>query len=110
MIRLNKPVKLYEWGEGTNTVNQVWKELGEGKITSAKRKDLVTTLEVELGGSFAKGNSRDNAIKVAQQGEGMTARSDKWGEVAIGRLKSVDSAGGKSVVAIEIPVATKISK
>jgi len=110
MIRLNKPVKLYEWGEGTNTVNQVWRELGEGRITSSKRKDLITTLEVELASSFAKSNPRDNAIKLAQKGEGMTARSDKWGEVAIGRLKSVNSGGGKSVVAIEIPVATKLSR
>src|SRR5262245_26755518 len=107
MIRLSKPVKLYEWGEGTNTVNQVWRELGQGKIVSSKRKDLVTTLTVELGSAFNKGNARDNAIKLAQQGEGMTARSDKWGEVAIGRLKSVE--GGRSIV-IEIPVATKISK
>ncbi len=109
MIRLNKPVKLYEWGEGTNTVNQVWRELGEGKIVSSTHKDLVTTLTVELGSAFAKGNPRDNAIKLAQQGEGMTARSDKWGEVAIGRLKSVEGGSGRSIV-IEIPVATKISK
>jgi len=110
MIRPNKPVKLLEWGEGTNTLNQVWHELAEGQILSAKRRDGVMIMVVEVKGAVGKKNPKDDAIKVAQKGEGMTARSDKWGEVAMGRLKSIDASAGKTVVQIEIQQATKVGR
>ncbi len=110
MIRLNKPVKLLEWGEGTNTLNQIWMEIGQGSIRSARQKDGLTTLVVEMPGPFEKKNKRDDAIKIAQPGEGMTARSQAWGEVAMGKLRSVEPAGGRSLVHIEIPTAAKIGK
>jgi hypothetical protein len=47
-IRLRKPVRLLEWGTGTNTTNQKWEQCGEGKIQSCKRKDGVTTMVVEM--------------------------------------------------------------
>lgn len=106
MIRLSKPVKLYEWGEGTNTTNQIWSEVGTGQIVSAKTRDGITTLTVELAAQLAKKNDRDNSIKMAQLGEGMTARSERWGEVAVGYLKST---AGKTVE-IEVPFATKIDR
>ena len=108
MIRPNKPVKLLEWGTGTNTTNQVWTEIASGSITSIKQQDRVTTLVIETTGSFEKKNTRDDSIKIAQQGEGMTARSQHWGEVAMGKLKSTESAGGKVLVSIEILNAAKI--
>jgi hypothetical protein len=108
MIRLNKPVKLMEWGEGTNTVNQVWTEIGQGSIRTAKQRDGLTSLEIELKGRLEKKNKSDNAIKVVQQGEGMAARSEHWGEVAMGKLRSFDSATGKTLVNIDIPTAAKI--
>ena len=40
----------------------------------------------------------------------MTPASQKWGEVAMGRLKSVENEGGKSVAYIELKNATKIGK
>jgi len=110
MIRTNKPVKLLEWGEGTNTVNQVWTEIAHGKIQSTRQVSGLTTMAVEISGQFEKKNSKDDSIKIVQQGEGMAARSEHWGEVAIGKLKSTDSAGGKKVVVIEIQTAAKISK
>lgn len=110
MIRLNKPVKLLEWGEGVNTLNQVWNEMASGQIVSARRKDGVMTMVVEVSGSVVKKNAKDDAIKVAQQGEGMTARSQKWGEVAMGRLKGLETAGGKTTVQIEIAAATKVGR
>jgi hypothetical protein len=108
MIRLSKPVKLLEWGEGTNTLNQVWTEIGEGEISAVDVKNQITTLSIALKGSFAKKNQNDPSVKIVQPGEGMTARSDHWGEVAMGNVKSVEQ-GGKAVV-IEIPTATKIDK
>lgn len=110
MIRLNKSVRLYEWGEGTNTLNQVWNQIGDGKIVSTRLKQGKTTMTVELKGAFSKRNPRDTSIKVAQQGEGMTARSDKWGEVAIGYLRAVETKGAKSVVVIEIETAAKVAR
>jgi len=108
MIRLNKPVKLYEWGKGTNTTNQIWTPIGEGKIVESKMKDGVTVLTVELNSAAKKENSDDSSVKVMQQGEGMTACSDHWGEVAMGFLKSLESGG--RTVNISIPYATKIAK
>jgi hypothetical protein len=115
-IRLRKPVKLLEWGTGTNTTNQKWEQCGEGRIQSCKRKDGFTTMIVDLTGKFEKQNLRDDTVKVAQLGEGMAphaekwgAIKDRWGEVAMGLLKSIDNTGGKTVVTIEIPAATKVS-
>jgi hypothetical protein len=111
MIREHKPVKLLEWGEGTNTLNQVWTEMGQGKISGpVKRKDGVTTMVVELNGNVEKKNAKDNSVKVAQIGEGMTACSDKWGEVASGTLKSLTNSGGKTIAIVLITNATKVSK
>lgn len=110
MIRLNKPVQILEWGEGTTTLNQIWTPIGEGKILSAKQKDGATTLVVEVNGFFQKKNTNDDAIKLAQVGEGMTPRSDAWGEVALGKLKDVKSNGGKSQVSIAIDYAAKVGK
>ena len=130
MIRLSKPVQLLEWGEGTNTLNQRWEKIGEGKIVSHsktlaemfhvfvqwlllkwKPKPVgVTTLTVELNGQLTRKNSKDDTVKVVQQGEGMTPTSNHWGEVAVGRLKSIDSGMGKTRVQLEIRGATKIGR
>lgn len=112
MIRINKPVKLLEWGAGTNTLNQVWMEMGAGKIIprSVKQKDGFTTLAVEMDGPFNKKNPRDDSIKITQQGEGMTARSQMWGEVAVGKLRATGSESGKTIVYIDIPTAVKIGQ
>lgn len=117
MIRLNKPVKLLEWGEGTNTTNQRWEEMGEGSIKSAKRKEYITMMVVEVKGSIAKRNIRDDSVKVAQLGEGMAPHAerwgtikDRWGEVAMGKIKSIESSGGNTLIQIEIKNATKMGK
>lgn len=110
MIRPEKPVKILEWGEGTNTTNQVWTEMGTGTIRSSQQRDGLTTLVVEIAGSAAKKNSQDDSLKIAQQGEGMAARSEKWGEVAYGKLRSAESASGKTLVTIDILMATKIGR
>lgn len=109
MIRLGKPVKLLEWGEGTNTLNQRWMDVGKGNLRAKpKVKAGTVLLAVELDGGLKKQNEKDDWLKVMQQGEGMTPASDKWGEVAMGRLKSVENEGGKSVAYIELKNATKI--
>ncbi|MCA9803165.1 MAG: hypothetical protein KC777_14445 [Cyanobacteria bacterium HKST-UBA02] len=109
MIRLGKPVQLLEWGEGSNTTNQCWTELGVGRIVNRPKPERgITTLVIELEGKATKQNSRDDAIKVAQKGQGMTPGADKWGEVAFGRLKSLADQGGKTVVEIELKFATKL--
>ncbi|HEY9714471.1 MAG TPA: hypothetical protein V6C72_13450 [Chroococcales cyanobacterium] len=111
MIRLGKPVQLLEWGAGTTTLTQNWNVIGNGTlIAKPKVKMGVTEVAVEVNGPFKKENDKDDAIKLVQQGEGMTPTSDKWGEVAVGRLKSVDAAGGKTIVKIEIKNAVKIGK
>ncbi|HEY9792799.1 MAG TPA: hypothetical protein V6D22_20525, partial [Candidatus Obscuribacterales bacterium] len=92
--------------EGTNTTNQVWTVIGEGRIVRHQKKPGITTFTVEMAGTFEKKNSKDNTIKIAQQGEGMAAVSNRWGEVAMGVVKSVES-GGK-VVNIEVSAATKL--
>lgn len=105
MIRYNKPVKILEWGEGTNTTNQVWTVCGEGHFTKRVAKSGVTTLTIETNSPVKKKNEKDTTVKLAQLSEGMAAQSDHWGEVAIGHIKSI---AGKTVV-VEIPYATKIS-
>lgn len=108
MIRLSKPVKLMEWGAGTNTTNQIWIEMGKGNIVGKpKTVDGVTTIIIQTEGSVKKSNPADDSIKLAQTGEGMTPASQKdWGEVAWGRLKDING----STVEVEIKVACKIGK
>jgi hypothetical protein len=106
MIRVRKPIRLLEWGAGTNTTNQIWSIAGEGKISRYEMRNGVTTLYVELGGQFKKTNENDNSLKIAQPGEGMTMNSTHWGEVAMGVVKAVESGGRR--VLIEITTATKI--
>jgi hypothetical protein len=110
-IRLGKQVKLLEWGEGTTTMNQRWTEVATGNLRmKPKSKAGVTILTVEVIGSFNKQNEKDDWLKIAQPGEGMTPASDKWGEVAMGRLKAVENEGGKTIVHIELKNAIKIGK
>ncbi|MBX9771384.1 MAG: hypothetical protein K2X29_08440 [Candidatus Obscuribacterales bacterium] len=109
MIRRSKPIKLLEWGEGTNTLNQVWTECGKGRIGSVKQVDCITTMVINIEGGFDKKNLNDNSIKLVQPGEGMVARSEEdWGEVGLGILKSVESQSGKRQVTVEIKLAAKI--
>jgi hypothetical protein len=111
MIRIGKPVKLLEWGEGTTTLNQKWTEMAKGQLRNKpKVKAGLTVLEVELDGAMKKQNEKDDWIKIVQPGEGMTPASDKWGEVAMGRLKEIKNDGGKTVAYIEIKSAAKIGK
>jgi len=109
MIRLGKPVRLLEWGEGTNTKNQIWETIGEGVLhNKLKRFKGLTTLIIEVNGTVTKKNEKDNHIKIAQPGEGMVPHKDNWGEVAMGTLKSIEKQNGKTVVEIEIPGAVKM--
>lgn len=105
MIRLNKPVKLLEWGLGTSTVTQCWSEIGKGKIRSAKRKDGVTKVIIDLDAPLNRKNEKNESVKIAQLGEAMTPTdSQAWGEVAMGKLASVDS----SSVVVDVDFATKV--
>ncbi len=109
MIRLGKEVQLCEWGEGTNTLNQVWTPIGSGPLTAkTKRKMGVTIISVECKGSVEKKNDKDPHLKVMQKGESMTPTSEKWGEVAMGKLKGIRKEGGNSIVEVEIDGAIKI--
>lgn len=111
MIRLGKPVQLYEWGIGTTTLNQIWILCGNGSLLSGpKIKMGLTEIAVKLEGKFKKQNEKDDTIKIMQQGEGMTPASARWGEVAMGRLKSVNKEGGQTIVYIEIKSAIKVGK
>lgn len=111
MLRLSKPVQILEWGEGTNTTNQVWTPMGEGKvINTPKPVNGVTLVRVEVPGNPTKQNTKDQTVKIAQAGEGMTPQSDMKGEVAFGRLKDIIREGGNSIVEIEIPFAIKVDK
>ena len=111
MIRLGKPVQLLEWGHGTTTVNQVWNVIAKGELRAKpKIKAGVTEIAVAVDGGFQKNNDKDDTIKIVQQGEGMTPTSDRWGEVALGRLKSVEKEGNQTIVHIEITNAIKIGK
>lgn len=107
MIRTAKRVRLLEWGEGTNTLNQVWTIIGEGRITRHSMKDGLTTLQITLDQALVR-KTEDPApkLKLAQQGEGMAGGSDRWGEVALGYLRNVQD-GGRTVV-VEILTATKL--
>ena len=114
MIRLNKPVKLLEWGEGTNTMNQRWEEIAEGKILSAKQANQNTTVIVEVKGPVNKKNQQNDWVKMSQLNEGIAPLAvrwgkitPRWGEVAMGKLKKVTAEQNKSLVEIEISTATK---
>lgn len=109
MIRLGKEVQLCEWGEGTNTLNQVWTPIGSGPLTAKRKVKMgVTLISVEVKGTVHKKNKNDNHLKIMQKGESMTPTSEKWGEVAMGTLKEIRSADGKSVIEVEINGAIKI--
>lgn len=105
MIRFNKEVRIMEWGLGTNTTNQVWTQIGQGKFVSRNVKDGITTLTIEVQGGVKRLNESTDSVKLCQLSEGMAACSELWGEVAMGHIKS--SSGNQVVV--EIPYATKIS-
>lgn len=107
MIRIAKPIRLLEWGEGTNTLNQVWRVCGEGTISKHDMKNGMTTLVISLKSALDKNNDKSNLLKLAQQGEGMTGGTpDRYGEVATAELKSVEQGG--RVVTVQIRTATKI--
>jgi hypothetical protein len=109
MIRLSKPVKLLEWGEGTNTTNQRWIEMGTGSIVGKpKTVSGITTVVVQLTTSdVKKTNAADDTIKIAQVGEAMTPLSQSsWGEVGYGRLKSISGSN----VEVELKVAVKVGR
>lgn len=109
MIRLGKPVRLLEWGEGTNTFNQTWTTIGEGVLhNKLKQYAGLTTLVIEVDGQVVIKNDKSKAIKVLQPGEGVTPMPDCWGEVAMGNLKSIVSQGNKTTVQIEIDNAVKM--
>lgn len=111
MIRLGKPVQLLEWGQGTNTTNQIWTVFAEGSIEGKPRcTDGVTNVVVAINGKFDKKNGSDDYVKIMQQGEGMTPASQKWGEVAMGTLSKIDSGSGKTLVHIALRGATKLGK
>lgn len=104
MIRFNEPVKIMEWGVGTNTTNQKWTEIAEGTFSQRSVKDGVTTLVIQTKGVSRK-NTETSSVKLCQKGEGMTACSERWGEVASGNIKNVSG----NTIEIEISHATKIS-
>jgi hypothetical protein len=111
MIRLGKPVQLLEWGQGTNTTNQIWTIFAEGSIEGKPRcTDGVTDVIIAINGKLHKKNGADDFVKIMQQGEGMTPASQKWGEVAMGTLSSVDESGGKTLLHIALRGATKLGK
>lgn len=106
MIRLTKPVRLLEWGQGTNTTNQVWTPVGEGTIKDYTMKDGLTTLIIELNAPITKRNEANDELKIAQLGEGMAGASTRWGEVGLGHLRAVEQGG--RLVRVQITTATKI--
>lgn len=106
MIRIAKPIQLLEWGEGTNTLNQVWTVVGQGRIAKHSMKDGLTTLQVQLDQPLQRKNPENPQFKLTQVGEGMTGGSQRWGEVGMAYVKSVGD-GGQSVV-LEIRTATKL--
>lgn len=109
MIRLGKPIRLLEWGEGTNTHNQTWDTIAEGVLRNQpKRYAGLTTLLVEVDGPVTRKNEKSKAIKVMQTGEGVVHSPNYWGEVAMGNLKSISNHNGKTVVEIEVASATKM--
>ena len=111
MIRLGKPVQLLEWGAGTSTSNQNWRVIAEGKLRNkAKVLKGTTIIVVELGAPLKRENEGNNSIKVVQKGELMTHHSERWGEVAMGQLHSVQKEKGKNVAYIVVTDAAKIGK
>jgi len=109
MLRLNQPARIYEWGEGTSTLNQVWTEIGSGRIVSAKRRaDGVTEVVIKMDSKFEKKNRQDDTIRILQRNSNMTPASDAWGEAASGRLRSVSVRHGVSLVQVEVETATKV--
>ncbi len=111
MIRLGKPVRLLEWGEGTNTKNQIWEIIGQGVLHNQPKSTAgMTTLHIEVEGSVVKKNQKDKSIKVCQPGEGMIPIAGNWGEVAMGDLKSLEKKNGKTLVEIELHGAVKIQR
>ncbi|MCC7529799.1 MAG: hypothetical protein IT342_14850 [Candidatus Melainabacteria bacterium] len=111
MIRIGKPVQLLEWGQGTNTTNQNWTKFAEGTIEGKPRcVDGVTNVIIAIEGKLHKKNGADDYVKIMQQGEGMTPASQKWGEVAMGTLSSVDDSSGKTLLNIALRGATKLGK
>lgn len=111
MIRLGKPVQLLEWGVGTSTTNQNWTVIAEGTLRNkAKVYAGATTIVVDLKAPLKRENAGNDAIKVAQKGEVMTHHSDRWGEVAMGKLRAVQNENGKDVAYIEVKDAVKIGR
>jgi hypothetical protein len=109
MIRLNKPVRLMEWGEGTNTHNQTWDTIAEGVLRNKPKHYAGSlTLVIEVDGPVTRKNEKSNAIKVMQTGEGVVHTPGRWGEVAMGNLKGITKGDGKTIVEIEILDATKL--
>jgi hypothetical protein len=109
MIRLGKPVQLFEWGVGTNTMNQNWNMIGKGVLRNAPKWFAgATTLIVEIDGTITRKNEKENMIKVCQPGEGMTPNSEHFGEVATGTLKSIKQEGSKTIVEIQLEGAAKV--
>jgi hypothetical protein len=110
-MRLGKPVQLFEWGIGTNTLNQIWILAGQGELRAKPKYKAGLTEVAVVVKEFKKTNDKDDSIKIMQQGEGMTPVSDKWGEVAMAQLKSVEkTAAGETIVHLEIKMAIKIGK
>jgi hypothetical protein len=109
MIRLGKPVQLFEWGIGTTTMNQNWNLIGEGTLhNSPKWFAGATILIVEVNGKVTLKNEKEKMIKVFQPGEAMTPNSKRFGEVAMGMLKSIKEQGPKTIVEIELEGAAKV--
>lgn len=109
MLKRHQPVKLYEWGQGTNTVNQVWNEIAEGSLDDARRRaDGVTEVKVSIEGAFKKTNPNDDSIKLTQRNSNLTPASEAWGEAAVARLVSFESKGSTSFVKLEVHTATKV--
>jgi len=109
MIRLGKPVQLFEWGAGTTTMTQNWHLIGEGTLKNRPKWFAgATILTIEVNGKVTPKNEKDKTIKVFQPGEAMTPNTNRFGEVAMGLLKSVKEQGGKTIVEIELEGAAKV--
>ena len=109
MIRRSKPVQLLEWGKGTSQGNQNWTVFARGQIRQvSKPVDGVRTITVAVDGDFEKTNTRDDSIKITQEGQGMTPTPGKWGEVAFGRMKDIRNEGGSKIIEVEVKVAIKV--
>ena len=105
MLRFNKAVKIMEWGQGTNSINQNWNEIGEGSFVSRRVKNGITILTIQTKAPVVRTNDKINSVKLCQQGEGVASCSEYWGEVASGNINSLS---GNTVV-VEVCQAVKIS-